>query len=226
MFLAQRAVIKHLLDGITLATNPIILDAGCGSGAYFAILGKFGTVLGMEPDEKMLAAAKARASATVEQGILPENIPHPGEQFDLVTLLNVLEYIKDDQAALAALHARMNPRGLLCMAVPANGWMYYNLDRQRRRYRRYGRKQLRQLLERAGFQVEFMNYWNMFLFPLGLLLFLLDRMNIGSMYNLSMRPSSRGLSRLLARISAAERHLHPHIPLPFGMTHIVIARKP
>lgn len=223
--LAQRATLRHLLDGITLAANPLILDAGCGSGAYFALLGRFGSVLGMEPDEKMLAAARARASARVEQGALPANIPYDDIRFDLVALLNVLEYIKDDRAALAALHARMKNRGLLLLAVPANAWMHHNLDRECRRHRRYSRKALRAALESAGFHIEFMNHWNMLLFPLGLLLALLDRMNIG-VYTLSLWPKSRTLNRLLARIAAAERHLMPHLPLPFGMTHIVIARKP
>ena len=224
--MAQRAVIKHLLDGKTLATSPQILDAGCGGGACFALLSRFGAVYGMDPDEKMLAAAKARASAPVEQGSLPGNIPFSEHQFDLVTLLNVLEYIKDDRAALIALRQRMKTRGLLLLAVPAHKWMYHNLDRQRGRYRRYSRRELRQLLESAGFQIEFISYWNIIFFPLGIIRTGLERLNICSLYPLSQRPKGRTLNRLLARLSASERYIMPHFAIPMGMTHLVFARKP
>jgi hypothetical protein len=76
-------------------------------------------------------------------------------------MLDVLEHIDDDLAALVELRGRMTPDTQLIVTVPALQWAFSGWDEALGHHRRYSRRSLRQVLERAGFAVDAVNY----LFP-------------------------------------------------------------
>jgi hypothetical protein len=78
-----------------------------------------------------------------------------------VAMLDVLEHIDDDLAALVELRGRMAPDTQLIVTVPALQWAFSGWDEALGHHRRYSRRSLRQVLERAGFAVDAVNY----LFP-------------------------------------------------------------
>jgi 2-polyprenyl-6-hydroxyphenyl methylase/3-demethylubiquinone-9 3-methyltransferase len=93
------------------------LDIGCGAGLVTEPLARMGfTVTGIDPAEENIAVAREHAgqsgltidyrSTTIE--VLPES-----EQFDLVTLLEVVEHVPDVGAIIQAAAARLKPGGLL-----------------------------------------------------------------------------------------------------------------
>lgn len=224
-FLARRAVVNQVLSGTTLPKAALILDAGCGSGGNFALLSQYGKVFGMEPNAKMLAAARQRGKAEVEAGQLPDHIPFPEHNFDVVTLFDVLEHIEDDTAALTALAARMNRSGLMVLTLPAFPFLYSRLDKLHHHYRRYSKKDIRKKLEAAGLQVEFMNYWNVLLFPVAVIVRMLEALRMEKAHSIGSNLQHKGLNRLIAEIVAIEGYALPHIPMPFGLSLLVMARK-
>src|SRR6478752_83538 len=75
-------------------------------------------------------------------------------------LLDVLEHVRDDAGSLRAIHRRLRPGGALLLTVPANPWMWSAHDSAHHHFRRYTRKQLKELFLRAGLEVQLLSYFN------------------------------------------------------------------
>lgn len=82
-------------------------------------------------------------------------------QAETVILANVLEHVEDDTDLLAAIHGILPAGGSLLLFVPALPWLYGTLDKKFDHYRRYTRRELREKLERAGFRIERLRYFNL-----------------------------------------------------------------
>ena len=78
-----------------------------------------------------------------------------------VAMLDVLEHIDDDLAALVGLRSRMALDAQLIVTVPALQWAFSEWDVALGHHRRYSRRSLRRVLEQAGFRVDAVSY----LFP-------------------------------------------------------------
>lgn len=83
------------------------------------------------------------------------------ESFDAAIMVNVLEHIDDDEDELSRLQSILKNRsGALCILVPARQEIYSKLDHHFGHFRRYHRRDLREKLERAGFTVSGLFYYN------------------------------------------------------------------
>ncbi len=80
---------------------------------------------------------------------------------DSVVMVNVLEHIEDDAAAVRELHRVLKPGGHLLLFVPALAFLFSELDRLHGHYRRYHLRPLADLLERNGFQIVLKRYFDM-----------------------------------------------------------------
>lgn len=80
---------------------------------------------------------------------------------DSVVMVNVLEHIEDDAAAIRELHRVLKPGGHLLLFVPALGFLFSDLDRLHGHYRRYHLRPVVDLLERNGFQIVLKRYFDM-----------------------------------------------------------------
>jgi SAM-dependent methyltransferase len=197
-----------------------VLEVGAGLGTYTAGLSSMSmsrSVTAVEPSSS--AAAKLRSSVAglagvrIVEGTLA-SVP-PGEH-DCAVLINVLEHIEDDAAALDEIHAALRPGGSLCIWVPAFMGLYSGFDRDIGHYRRYRRPALMSLVERHGFSVERSTYANL---PGFFAWWILVRV-------LGRKPTSGGAARLYDRwvvpvAAAVERR----IPPPFGQSILVLARR-
>lgn len=84
-------------------------------------------------------------------------------EFDTVTCINVMEHIDDDVFALEAMRRVLEQkRGSLLLMVPAHSWLYGSMDREAGHFRRYSRRYLKVKLEKAGFVVKSLTYFNAF----------------------------------------------------------------
>jgi hypothetical protein len=86
-------------------------------------------------------------------------------------------------------------------------------------YRRYRRRELRALFEENGYGVEYISYWNFFLFPLAALTRLLNRSGEGAL-------GTRGIiAAVCEQLIAIEAALLRVIVLPWGVSFVAVARK-
>jgi len=81
-------------------------------------------------------------------------------KFDTVICLNVVEHLADDLTALTNFREVLEDRGRAIILVPSGPWLFGSLDEVLGHHRRYTRKQLTDLVERAGFHLERMLEFN------------------------------------------------------------------
>jgi SAM-dependent methyltransferase len=226
-FSSRRKIVGSLLKSIHLKPDAKILEAGCGSGGNLPMLSQLGgTLYAFEMYDKAREHAAARNIATVESGKLPDNIPFAGTNFDLIGLFDVLEHVEDDNAALNALSARLNSGGTLCISVPAYQWLFVRHDRLHHHFRRYSKSELIQKIKAAGLKVEFVSYWNFFLFPVALIVRILDCFNYPKNHTIGAKNPSKAINRLMFNLVSSERFLLPFMKLPFGLSLVLLAKKP
>jgi SAM-dependent methyltransferase len=80
---------------------------------------------------------------------------YPREQkFDTVICLNVVEHLADDLTALNNIRGVLEDSGRAIVLVPCGPWLFGTLDEVLGHQRRYTRKQLTELVEKAGFHLE------------------------------------------------------------------------
>ncbi len=113
--------VSVVADAAGIGPRQCVLDVACGTGAL-AIgaaerVGGEGKVVGLDPNEEMLAVAR-RKSANVEwmEG-RAESIPFPDESFDAVISQFGFMFFEDHRSALREMTRTLRPGGKLAIAV-------------------------------------------------------------------------------------------------------------
>ncbi len=221
-FRGRLEVIRATLRRVLPERRVRLLELGCGSGNVLAALGEFGEAVGMDAHEGLAAAARA-AGLDVRVGRLPDDLGVAPDWADVVLLLDVIEHVDDDVATLCAARAGVGEGGLLVVTVPAYQWLWSGHDEVLGHRRRYTATGLRAAVERAGFEVLRVSYFNTLLFPLLAVSRGWKRLRGDRGHDLH-RPAPP-LNRLLERVFALERHLVPRVGLPFGASLLLIGRR-
>ena len=198
-----------------------ILELGCGSGNVLASLREFGDVVGMETHPALAAAARA-AGLDVRAGALPEDEVVPRGWADVVLLLDVIEHVDDDTAALRAARRALAPAGHLVVTVPAYPWLWSSHDVLLGHRRRYTARTLRRALVGTGFRVERLTYFNTLLFPAVVAARFAKRLAGDTDHDLVLPPAP--INRALAGLFAFERHLVSRVSFPVGSSLLALAR--
>jgi SAM-dependent methyltransferase len=172
----RRKVLDGVIAGLGLPADPRILDAGCGSGRFMVELSKLGLVTGVELSDTSVALARQRELGEVVAGSVLE-MPFADGSFDLAVSLDVIEHLEDDLAALRELRRTVAPGGALLVTVPAYQWLWSGHDEINHHHRRYTRRSLQQVAERAGWHQSRTTYFNSLLLPVAILLRVLDRVS-------------------------------------------------
>ena len=140
-----------------------------------------------------------------------------GTQWDGIVSVNVLEHIREDEGELVKYARRLSPKhGVLCLFVPARPEIYAPIDKDFGHFRRYVRRELQTKLQRAGFDLVRINYFNWigyFAWWLNFCLLKKRRFDVGSVvaFDRFIFPVVHRSERLLCRP-------------PFGQSLLAIAR--
>lgn len=207
------------------------LDAGCGSGLLSLRLRRRGReVVSVDAGASMVEFTRR---TLVDGGFDPADVRQmPLERldelgaasFEEVFCCDVIEHVADDALALRQLRTILRPGGRLILTVPAHPFLFGERDRRMGHHRRYTRAALIALFERAGFRIRSVRWWNLSGFLLNALGSRFKRDGFGEGFRYGKRsPAARAGHWLLNRWF----HLFEnHVPVPVGLTLIVVADAP
>ena len=166
---AKFRTIARYLD----ATRSLrILNVGCGSGEANLWLAQAGhRVDACDPDEAAVAMSEALKRRHGLDGLSVsrkslEELDGQGA-YDCVFMLDVLEHLDDDDAALRKAHALVKPGGMACFSVPALPALYGHHDVMLGHHRRYTRRSLQRAVA-PYFETLVLRYFGFFLIPVAL----------------------------------------------------------
>lgn len=224
-YVARRDVLRDLIARrIPLPANARILEIGCGTGHNLAMLATFGAVEGVEIDEASRTIANTRFGGTVGDARLPALDGIAEATFDLVALLDVLEHVEDDVAALRSIARRLRPGGRILITVPQYQWMWSGHDVANHHHRRYGKNDLRAAIAEAGLTLDLLTDFNSLLFPLAAVSRLAAKARGREGSDDTIPPAP--VNALFRQIFSAERFLIGRVPLPPGVSLAAIVSSP
>ncbi len=220
---ARRDVLASVIARqVKLPKGARVLEIGCGTGHNLPMLSRFGTVDAVEIDNAARAVAETRLGRPISAASLPELAGVPDGRYDLVALLDVLEHVEDDVAALSSIARRLTPDGALLLTVPQYPWMWSGHDVANHHHRRYVRATLKDAAKRAGLKFDLLSSFNSLLFPFAAAQRLLAR--IAGKEGSDDMPPPEPVNALFEKLFGLERHLVGRVPMPPGVSLLAIMR--
>ena len=204
-----------------LPESARILEIGCGTGHNLPMLARFGAVDAIEIDPAARAIAGERLGRPVGDAPLPELPGIPRGHYDLIAVLDVVEHIEDDVAALAAMRDCLAPGGKVLIAVPAHAWMWSAHDVVNHHHRRYSKATLAAAIRGAGLTPRKLGYFNSLLFPLAAAARVAGKLT--GREDSDDSPPPGPVNRLFEGIFRLERHLVGRVPMTPGVSIVTLA---
>lgn len=118
--LHRASVILDGLRGLSLR-RPAILDLGCGTGWFAAILGRFGPTTGIDLSPLAIERAQERYPDVRFLAADLASVQSVHETFDVVVSQEVIEHVIDQRGYLDLAARFLKPGGYLLLTTP-NAW--------------------------------------------------------------------------------------------------------
>ena len=145
---------------------------------------------------------------------------------DAIVLLNVLEHIDRDDAALAHVRRILKPDGIAVIEVPAGPALYDVYDKLLLHHRRYRMRELLQKISQSGLRVFEKSHLGFFLYPPFWLTKKRNRRYLHQSEDIQKQIVSRNITTassnaVMHNLMAAEARLRRLVYYPFGIRCLV-----
>lgn len=210
--------------------NSRIADIGTGTGSYLEALEKMGLrAEGHDASGEAAMYLKEMKHFVIHQKKFPEDYSNEANEYDVLLLLDVLEHIQNDGAAVTLAARMLKPGGTLICTVPACKAMWGPYDIISHHFRRYNLNELKNLfLAPPDLKIQKISYFSTFLFPLLFSVRVVEslwhKIKGGEPFYNPHMPSA-GLNSFLFSIFRTELKLLEKTSYPFGSSLIVVAKK-
>ncbi|HJU88177.1 MAG TPA: class I SAM-dependent methyltransferase [Gemmatimonadaceae bacterium] len=231
-FQSRNAILAAVLTGIerNLQPNYRVAEIGCGTGVVLRMLTHLfrrGTTIGMDLHVEGLRYARQRTGAM----LIAADVAAPPIRagFDVVGMFDVLEHIPDDERILRHVIRLLKPAGYLVLTVPAHPSLWSYADDVARHCRRYTRRSLTDVLQRAGFRIEYQTDFMTVLLPIMWLTRRGSRRALTDAEKIERTGSELrvvpGLNEIMTwALTQEARFIGRRARLPFGTSLLVVAR--
>jgi SAM-dependent methyltransferase len=228
---STRALLTRLVEPELVAVTgrvPLVLDAGGGTGATGGwMTGRATTVLA---DYEAMALAVARDDhAGAPHALVPvradlNHLPFDADVFDAVLCVTALCHrMNPDPSAIVRDMARITrPGGVVCLMEPGVRRLWRGHDEVTHTARRFSVGDLRSMAVDAGLEVVRATGAYSFLVPAAAVLSLVERGAPKS----DVGRNESGLGGAFGVLARAEQRVLRRVDIPFGLSAIVLARKP
>ncbi len=227
-YTGRRFLVVNLLQKWLRPAAPLaILDVGCGTGANLLALRALGDTAGCDVAPAAVAYCHSRGLTGVVPQV-PDRIPFPDGQFDLVTCLDVIEHIEEDTAFMREIGRVLKPGGSVLFTTPAHKVLWSVHDESVHHKRRYARREFTDKLRAAGLLPARLTYLNCWLLPAIVpVRWLRDKIvrpqGVTSDFNLNL---PGWLNRVFDLVFKSEWLWLRLAPLPFGLSLCALGRRP
>jgi len=226
-FRAKRELAVQELRRAGTATD-FAADVGCGTGATAGALRALGFrgLVGIDPSAYAVGLARQADGDTPFVVGRAEALPLKTGSSGCIVCMDVLEHTPDDAVTLDELGRVGGPGSTLLITVPAYQWAWSEHDVTLGHHRRYTARGLRRRVVAAGFLVRRCTYFHSWLVPLA---FLVRKTPLGRLLHGSAEEASfvsPAVNRLLHLVTRVEQRLIRLLPLPFGLSILLVAERP
>jgi SAM-dependent methyltransferase len=244
-----RALRRRLLEGLEREARrrgrPLqVFDAGCGTGGLLQELRRRPDIARAEGcDLHPLALEHARSRGLTVSRCSVNDLEAVSGGWDVVFSVDVLYHRQViPERAMAGMARLLAPGGLLLLNVAAMPGLARRHDQRVMGARRFLPDGLRRLATGAGLRPEELTYWNSWLTPPLWLWLRLQRLGASGVEMATDPPTADPdvagdapselalpplwLNRSLERLLELERRLARRLPLPWGSSLLLAARKP
>ena len=218
----RNANLYHILLNFLKGDN--VFDVGCGPGHFLFLVQKQGyEAVGLEADPQLIALGE-KLYAGFDFEIYNGNAENlkVDKQFDNITLIDVLEHIKEDKLVVCRLKNNLCDTGRLILVIPSHPVLYGIRDRSIGHYRRYSKQQIVDLLKSCGMKPIKIRHWN----ALGFIPFFVSEKIFRSPLQANLRDhrKRKGLNALFAKmIFLWFKFIENRFNFHFGLSLIVVA---
>jgi ubiquinone/menaquinone biosynthesis C-methylase UbiE len=166
-YAGKRDVVK---GWIVRARKPVrtdrLLDCGAGTGRFAKEMEEHCQVLVLDDHEESLSLLRTRFRAEQILRLVRGNVPLANQSVEILTALDVLEHVPDDHAVVKDFYRVIKTGGIAVVTVPATMALWSDWDVALHHYRRYSRAQLAELFPLEHWEIVYLNYTNVIVFPL------------------------------------------------------------
>ncbi len=143
-------------------------------------------------------------------------------------MFDVLEHLQEDVLAMQRVQSMLKPNGHVILTVPAHQWLWNRDDAIAAHKRRYTLRELKIVMEKAGFETLHGRYFFVSILPLLLLRRILNADNGSPVeekehhQEININPL---INRILLKMSRLENRFAPWMPNLAGGSIILVAKK-
>ena len=156
-------ILQQTFDKAEAELGPLagkrLLDFGCGVGRLCKVASEYGIrAVGIEPDANAREHAGKSSGLRAYANLRDLRAAHPYSKFDIVTMWDVIEHLREPWKELNELSAVLQPHGWLLLSTPNAACLKARVERERwenaanpTHFYYFARKSLEAVLRRAGF---------------------------------------------------------------------------
>ena len=226
-FVGQRFLLnEYLKKYYNSKKNLKLLDVGCGTGINLNLLNKYGKAHGIDMSDEALRFCKIRKIRNVKKSNVMD-IKFNSNSFDVVTSLGVFYHrnVTNDVKGLKEIYRLLKPSGRFFLMDPAMKCLFGKHDIAFHGIRRYSKEELQSKLEKVGFVVEKISYFNTFLFPFVYLKRKVEKLSKSEPKSEVQETINPLINSILEGLFKIEIKGLDYVNYPFGINIFAVAKK-
>lgn len=199
-----------------------VAEVGAGSGNFSSLILKnpIEELTAIEPSKDMFGRHEENTKGDLRvkrHNDFFSNITHQYQNyFDSMIYVNVMEHIEEDEQELSYIYNSLKQGGHICIFVPALSWLYSRHDKNIGHFRRYHKKDLVNKLEKAGFEIAHVQYFDI----IGIIPWLIVCKFMG------YEPDTKNVSIYDKFVVPVAKFLENIITPPIGKNLLIVGKKP
>ena len=223
----RRFIVPAIAAALGTRRNLRLLDCGSGTGDNLSFLAPYGRSVGV--DLSLPGVARARSAGHDGVSADVTRLPFLNDTFDLAASFDVLQQIELDREAVREMARVVKPGGTVILTLAALPCLHGDHNVVWDEIRRYTRSSASELVRQAGLAPVQVSFLFASLFPVLLVSRTLQRLtrrfrSLSETSDISI--PSAPVNTVLTWLVTAEASIAKAVPMPFGSSLLVIARKP